>query len=761
MKGERTWLLATAAIVIASAAVSAHALEFNVTDTYDDIDANPGDGVCADSSGSCTLRAAVMEANATTGADTIKLGAGVFNLTVAGREDNARGGDLDISDDLTIVGAGRDQSIVDGGGRLHYRVFHTHIKAPGATPTSVGPTVGVSRLTVRNGVDEDEPSPDGGCISHTAGFLSLDDVEVSGCQARGGGGGIWANADLRTTNSEIKNNTVDDQSNSLQKPGGGGLLVTGGRTSLVNVHVTGNKIVNSSVGVGGPARGGGGMSVSGSARVTIESSKFVNNSTTTSGGAIDARGSWMFITNSEFTGNSADGGGSDFGSLETGGGAIACLNFSSSTDTTPALVVVGGVVKNNQSRFAMVLNCHSELEGVSITGNSGTGIQGGAPIEVRRCLVAENVGLGIAAAHGVLRDSTVAKNSGSGVGAFNPCNFHQCPDGTLDAINSTIVENQSPAPAEGANVLSSYRGQVSFVNSIIGTSNGAPNCAGTPLSHGHNIASDASCGLTRASDLPNVAPQLLALADNGGPTRTYALASGSPAVSKGDSATCSGIDQRYYARPAGAPCDLGAFQTNGQPAVIGVAKFTQASYAVNEVDKKVVIKVVRVDGNEGDLSVLVEDVPGTAGEKDYTPSVQVVRWNDGDASEKAVEFLINKDAEVESAEKFTVRIHPIVPNAFLPPSQQVAEINIIDSDGPSSPTPIIDGNAGAPGPSPITTDPTPNVPTLVPGSDGGGGGALGISWFALFGLIFVRGLRARWHCCTTPRNQRATATYSL
>jgi hypothetical protein len=37
------------------------------------IDANPGDGVCSDSTGNCTLRTAIMEANASTGADAIAL----------------------------------------------------------------------------------------------------------------------------------------------------------------------------------------------------------------------------------------------------------------------------------------------------------------------------------------------------------------------------------------------------------------------------------------------------------------------------------------------------------------------------------------------------------------------------------------------------------------------------------------------------------------------------------------------------------------
>src|SRR3954468_19623754 len=51
---------------------SAHAAAtFVVNSTSDTADASVGDGVCADASGGCTLRAAIQEANAAAGTDTI------------------------------------------------------------------------------------------------------------------------------------------------------------------------------------------------------------------------------------------------------------------------------------------------------------------------------------------------------------------------------------------------------------------------------------------------------------------------------------------------------------------------------------------------------------------------------------------------------------------------------------------------------------------------------------------------------------------
>ncbi|GJM11193.1 MAG: hypothetical protein DHS20C11_34690 [Lysobacteraceae bacterium] len=74
----------------------------------DESDANPGDGQCATDQGVCTLRAAVQEANAAAGHQSISLGQGVFALN--------DGQPLFVNDDLTINGLGPDQSFIGGDG---------------------------------------------------------------------------------------------------------------------------------------------------------------------------------------------------------------------------------------------------------------------------------------------------------------------------------------------------------------------------------------------------------------------------------------------------------------------------------------------------------------------------------------------------------------------------------------------------------------------------------------------------------------------
>jgi hypothetical protein len=78
-----------------------------------------------------------------------------------------------------------------------------------------------------------------------------------------------------------------------------------------------------------------------------------------------------------------------------------------------------------------------------------------------------------------------------------------------------------------------------------------------------------ACGLTNGvnGNIIGQDPKLGALADNGGSTQTFALLPGSPAIDKGDDATCAAspvnnLDQRGETRPKGPHCDIGAFESN-------------------------------------------------------------------------------------------------------------------------------------------------------------------------------------------------------
>lgn len=78
---------------------------FFVNSFGDSHDANPGDGIAADTNGETTLRAAIEESNALDGADSITLPAGIINVVGSG---------FTVTGPLTIHGANNGPSVIDG-----------------------------------------------------------------------------------------------------------------------------------------------------------------------------------------------------------------------------------------------------------------------------------------------------------------------------------------------------------------------------------------------------------------------------------------------------------------------------------------------------------------------------------------------------------------------------------------------------------------------------------------------------------------------
>lgn len=163
------------------------AASFTVNSTLDRSDASPGNGVCATSSGECTLRAAIQEANAAPGADTIQLGSAIYELGIPAINDDTDGtGDFDIRSSITFIGVSAAASIIDGG----------------FPPQNVAEAIGLDRLfeihpgtvnvTFRNvTLREGYSTSDGAGIQNwSSGVLRLENVHVLKNLAGGSGGGI-------------------------------------------------------------------------------------------------------------------------------------------------------------------------------------------------------------------------------------------------------------------------------------------------------------------------------------------------------------------------------------------------------------------------------------------------------------------------------------------------------------------------------------------------------------------------------------------
>ncbi len=94
----------------------ARAATFQVQTTVDAADANPGDGQCSAGGAGCTLRAALMEAEASADADTIELPDGVYNLGFSVDP-------LRITTVITVEGGGIEDSVIDCSSCSGFSVF--------------------------------------------------------------------------------------------------------------------------------------------------------------------------------------------------------------------------------------------------------------------------------------------------------------------------------------------------------------------------------------------------------------------------------------------------------------------------------------------------------------------------------------------------------------------------------------------------------------------------------------------------------------
>jgi len=189
-------LLALAPSAARLALASPSSVTFTVNSPLDRIDDNVGDGICHTASGTCTLRAAVMEADvaSSTAGATIILPAGIYSLTIpAAVPDGPENGDLNLiagNPMISIVGAGAASTIIDAN--QNDRVLSVQ----------KGRTASLSGVTLRGGSLVNDY---GGGINNN-GILALDRVTVSGNDAGaadGTGGGIENGGVMTVTESTI------------------------------------------------------------------------------------------------------------------------------------------------------------------------------------------------------------------------------------------------------------------------------------------------------------------------------------------------------------------------------------------------------------------------------------------------------------------------------------------------------------------------------------------------------------------------------
>jgi len=298
-------------------------------------------------------------------------------------------------------------------------------------------------------------------------------------------------------------------------------------------------------------------------------------------GAIFNAGS-LFLTNSTFENNAAisgaggTGGGRGLGSYLglAGDGRAGGAGSGGGIYSISNLTVWASTFSFNRAQSGNSANAGSDSNGNGNNGPRGSDGFGGAIFTsgngflANSTLFANTVRGGDGGNGGSGFDIAGDGGSGghgTGGGIYNSgkINLLHCSLSQGNAVGGTYgVAGAGPFAGKNGNNGGNHGGNAanagSFTNqnSILASASSGGNGYGTFTFTGTNISSDNSVS-SSASLLKNTDPKLGTLADNGGPTKTMSLNSGSPAIDA--IAACAiAVDQRGTNRTS--PCDIGAFE---------------------------------------------------------------------------------------------------------------------------------------------------------------------------------------------------------
>ncbi len=343
--------------------------------------------------------------------------------------------------------------------------------------------------------------------------------------------------------------------------GGAGIANLGSRVAINNSVITENSVISNDL-----AFGGGISATSGSD--TFISDSTISNNTAQSTGLLSclAQGGGMAngidsnfdISSCVVSGNtvsvasslstcSAQGGGVYNANLSGGYGFINNSSISDNTANAPNSFGAGLYVANTSS---------GSINNTTINGNYATGSVGSISCQGGGVYL---VGGG-AGPFNVL-NSTISGNEASCLGLKSGGGFYIDALGQTVTIASTTIANNTATFGGGIYAFIPLLSTISIGHTIL-SNNDNSNCnvvGGVLNSTGYNLDSDGTCSLSANGDA--IAAALLGpLQNNGGPTQTHELLSGSPAIDTGNTTCGVGIDQRNFTRPIGSACDKGAFE---------------------------------------------------------------------------------------------------------------------------------------------------------------------------------------------------------
>lgn len=385
----------------------------------------------------------------------------------------------------------------------------------------------------------------------TRSSVSLVGVTISGNRAPVGGGGasFQSNMDVTISKSKFSENSAGSQT-------GGGFIFSGTGSNLAATEL--ELVDNNAPAAAGAYFGGTGTR-------TLDKSLIAGNvAGTQAGGGIFAEGSnTLRITNSTIRDNTAAAG--------NGGGLFAFAPVNLTVELTTVIdnsaILSGGGL---WFRGPTVID-RSTIERNSAGANGG-GLTAGDNTVIRNSTLVSNTagaaggaifGAPTAASPIQLINSTISGNQAQRGGGVSS-NF-------VHLVNSSVIGNEAFEAAGGAGAYASGGSNFRLTNTLLANNKGpagSSNCGVTPAAPGTyatgggNLSDDNTCSVLGGQDRANTPAGVSAtLANNGGPTRTHALTTGSAAIGGAVQASCPTQDQRGVVRDS--QCDIGAFELEG------------------------------------------------------------------------------------------------------------------------------------------------------------------------------------------------------
>jgi hypothetical protein len=359
------------------------------------------------------------------------------------------------------------------------------------------------------------------------------------------GGGLYSLATLTVSDSTLSGNSAAGSGGY----GGGGAIYSSGPLTVSDSILSGNSAI------GGYGSGDGGA-INSSGPLTVSNSTLSSNTGVQGGGIYNYALRTLTVSNSTLSSNLAGSGGGVYNA-----GALMVSNSTLSGNTASG--GYGGGIYNEF--YGQLTVSNSTLSGNTASGGSGGGIADIGPLMVG--------------------DSTLSGNSagayGGGIWNYgtNPITL------TNVTLTANLANTRGGSFFRGGGLDVDNLGSTVLHNTLIASNfNGATGTTRDDVygvldaSGDYNLIGDGT-GMTGLSNGINgnqvgsasfpIDPLLGPLQDNGGPTLTHALLSGSPAIDAGNNAYATDWDQRGpgYPRIVNGIIDIGAFevQARGYP----------------------------------------------------------------------------------------------------------------------------------------------------------------------------------------------------